>query len=593
MLPGSHNIATFKWESNGAESKIVSIKSENPQIASIPDNVLERITKAEFSGDIPVEITANKRGMTRIVAELKTGEKAYADVNVYELAAGDTVTGNISGNTDGLKPGIDLGDGGYDFVIDIPVIGPDGGTTTLPIKPTFPDGTVLKPGDNNITVDTEVNGVTIHIDINIQVEVKNPSDGLTQTVEEAKAMGFTFSSFEDGLQIDSFENKQFKSEITVPENIGDFKVLKIGDEAFEGQSNIKRVNLPSTVKEIGWRAFKGCKGLKGIDLREGMEIGGNAFYGCTGIDELVIPKNCKLMDGSLYGIDPIRLELHSNDGDYSIYGSKTTIFCDGDEQPLVSEARIREVVFGEGVTKVGSNTFGFMRSDLGIYTNLSRIEFSDTVESIGTQAFWNLNGISSVRIPSSITTILDDAFYSCDGLTDLVIEDGDTKLTLDDSAFSYCNIGKLECDRELYDSSYSLGVTNKEPFYGNPLESVILNNNKSSMRFSGITNLKNVELAGGVKYGAFKGCTNLETAKIGGNIDGSAFEGCSKLHSVEIKDGVDTIWIDAFAGCTSLSRLDVPSSVTKIGENAFRGVPHVYYNGTASSANNWGAIAFN
>lgn len=573
MLPGSHNIATFKWESNGAESKIVSIKSENPQIASIPDNVLERITKAEFSGDIPVEITANKRGMTRVVAELKTGEKAYADVNVYELAAGDTVTGNISGNTDGLKPGIDLGDGGYDFVIDIPVIGPDGGTTTLPIKPTFPDGTVLKPGDNNITVDTEVNGVTIHIDINIQVEVKNPSDGLTQTVEEAKAMGFTFSSFEDGLQIDSFENKQFKSEITVPENIGDFKVLKIGDEAFEGQSNIKRVNLPSTVKEIGWRAFKGCKGLKGIDLREGMEIGGNAFYGCTGIDELVIPKNCNLSEYSLNGMDPIRLELHSViSGDFEKGGHINSLFrsmwIETTSKAITEEARLEEVVFGEGVTKIPGYIFHKTSLSYGAdphsYSNLRKVEICDGVTSVDSYAF-----------------------YNCGNLTDLTIE-GDARLELNNNAFGNCNISQIECNREFYSNAY------ENPFGGNPLESVILTNVKTdSTKFTGIKTLKNVELAGGVTYDAFKGCTNLETAKIGGNINESAFEGCSKLHSVEIKDGVDTIWIDAFAGCTSLSRLDVPSSVTKIGENAFRGVPHVYYNGTASSANNWGAIAFN
>ena len=46
-------------------------------------------------------------------------------------------------------------------------------------------------------------------------------------------MGFTFSSYEDGLQIDSFENKQFKKEINVPEQIGDFKVLKLANEVFK------------------------------------------------------------------------------------------------------------------------------------------------------------------------------------------------------------------------------------------------------------------------------------------------------------------------------------------------------------------------
>ena len=74
-------------------------------------------------------------------------------------------------------------------------------------------------------------------------------------------MGFTFSSYEDGLQIDSFENKQFKSEINVPEQIGDFKVLKIGDDVFSGQSNLKKITVPSVVNNIGKNAFNGCTGI--------------------------------------------------------------------------------------------------------------------------------------------------------------------------------------------------------------------------------------------------------------------------------------------------------------------------------------------
>ena len=142
--------------------------------------------------------------------------------------------------------------------IEIPVTGPEG-DSTITVKPEIPD-TELKPGDNEIQVEVDINGVKFTIIIKVTVEggSSNPSDGLTQSIEEAQAMGFTFSSYKDGLQIDSFENKQFKKEINVPEQIGDFKVLKLANEVFKDQTNLTRITLPSTMKELGRNVFAGC-----------------------------------------------------------------------------------------------------------------------------------------------------------------------------------------------------------------------------------------------------------------------------------------------------------------------------------------------
>jgi len=63
---------------------------------------------------------------------------------------------------------------------------------------------------------------------------------------------------------------------------------------------------------------------------------------------------------------------------------------------------IRKVVVETGVTHIGRMTF--CRCE-----NLSSVEISNTVKSIGDGAFLGLN-INSVKIPSSVTNIGTDAF---------------------------------------------------------------------------------------------------------------------------------------------------------------------------------------
>ena len=289
MLPTGSKPVTFSWDSTDADATITSVESSNPGVATIAKSPASGFAEMPYNGTENWVVTAVGRGTTTITATLSSGETTNFEVGVYELTSGGSGSGDIEVTVpgDGYTEGDDLGDS--DITIEIPVTGPDGGSTVIEVTPEIPDGTELQPGDNNIEVDVDVNGVTLHITITINVASSNPSDGLTQTVEEAQAMGFTFSSYEDGLQIDSFENKQFKSEINVPEQIGDFKVLKIGDNVFKGQSNLTKITLPNTIKVIGNSAFSGCTGLVSLNIPDIVNaIGGYAFEDVK-LDQLSIP----------------------------------------------------------------------------------------------------------------------------------------------------------------------------------------------------------------------------------------------------------------------------------------------------------------
>lgn len=284
LLPTGSKGVKFSWDSTDEGATITEVKSSDPEVATITPSALNSLAEMPFSGTADYTVTALKKGTTTVTATLSSGEQTQFNVNVYELSNNTGSSGSneieITVPGDGFETGDDLSDS--DITIEIPVTTPDGGDDVIEIKPEIPDGTELQPGDNEIEVEVEVDGVVIKITIVIRVESSNPSNGLTQTVEDAQAMGFTFSSYEDGLQIDSFENKQFKSEINVPEQIGDFKVLKIGTGVFKNQTNLKKITLPSTVTEIGESAFSDCINLSEIVAPgEMVEIGNDAFDGCS------------------------------------------------------------------------------------------------------------------------------------------------------------------------------------------------------------------------------------------------------------------------------------------------------------------------
>lgn len=65
--------------------------------------------------------------------------------------------------------------------------------------------------------------------------------------------------------------------------------MSIGMVAFNGRDSIKRINFPSTLKEIKQSAFWGCYGIEELVIPDNVTtIGKNAFRGLTGCETLKI-----------------------------------------------------------------------------------------------------------------------------------------------------------------------------------------------------------------------------------------------------------------------------------------------------------------
>ena len=169
-------------------------------------------------------------------------------------------------------------------------------------------------------------------------------------------------------------------------------------------------------------------------------------------------------------------------------------------------------------------------------------------DELGNSVFKGCSVLTSVTIPSSVTSIDLYAFEGCSGLTSLIIPSSVT--SIERSAFKDC---------------------------------------------SGLTSLiipSSVTEIGGA---AFKGCSSLTSLTIPSSVASigeSVFEDCSGLTSITIPSSVTSIERSAFKGCSGLTNLTIPSSVTSIGSYVFENCSGLTSITIPSSVTEIGGAAF-
>ncbi len=168
--------------------------------------------------------------------------------------------------------------------------------------------------------------------------------------------------------------------------------------------------------------------------------------------------------------------------------------------------------------------------------------------------FHDCSSLTSVVIPSSVTSIGFSAFEGCSSLTSIVIPSSVTSIY--DEAFSGCS----SLTYNEYDNGLYLGNTE------NPYLLLVKAKNADITSCSIHSSTKSIHSS------AFKDCSSLTSVVIpsGVTVIGSyAFNNCSSLTSVEIPSGVTSIGERAFYGCSGLTSVEIPSGVTSIGDYAF------------------------
>ena len=226
-------------------------------------------------------------------------------------------------------------------------------------------------------------------------------------------------------------------------------VTSIGDWAFEHCRSLPEIVIPASVTSIGSGAFSFCRSLSDIVIPDSVtSIGNGAFNYCSSLKYISIPKSVICLNGNPFYNWDGKLECLSPNFIYE----DDVLFNKG-KSKIISfrNQNIESYVIPTSVTSIGDNAFSFCRS-------LSKIVIPSSVTSIGSGAFSFCRSLSDIIIPSSVNSIGDNAFRYCSSLSDIVIPSSVT--SIGSGAFSYC--------RSLSDIVIPVSVTSigNRAFYG-------------------------------------------------------------------------------------------------------------------------------
>lgn len=338
------------------------------------------------------------------------------------------------------------------------------------------------------------------------------------------------------------------SEYAIPEG-----VHTIAKYAFESVSDIKKVTLPSTLKEIQYDAFASTL-IESIVLPEGLTtIGGQAFR-WSALKSIEVPASvtsigadvfaqCQSMtsavvNGSVLGEGMFR--NCSTLADLTINGQLYEL-----PKSCFAGTSIKSINIPSSIVSIGGNALSGCKQ-------LQSVTFAEDsmLRAIDSDAFAGCSSLKSIEIPKGVTYIDDNAFSGCSALESVALSESLTYIGIE--AFDRCSALK--------------NVT----FTGNKLTNI------GMYAFDECGSLETLELPEGVvtlAIGAFRNCTSLTSLSLPSTlktIDAQAFENV-KINEIRIPDSVTTIGSAAFKGCgneVGTLKLYLGSGLQNLAEDA-------------------------
>ena len=343
------------------------------------------------------------------------------------------------------------------------------------------------------------------------------------------------SSIEKTVAVTNYvEDSNFPTSVYIPEivsyNQNLYHVTSIGDNAFYNCYGLTSVEIPNSVTSIGDYAFSDCEELSDVTISNGgtsmlTSIGDYAFSGCFNLFHAPIVGGVTSIGDyaflACFNLTSVYIPSSViSIGNCAFWGCDlTSLYVDMDNPVYDSRWGCNAII--ESI----SNT---------LIIGCQSTKIPNSVTSIGNNAFRGCGGLTSIEIPNSVTSIGNGAFYGCD-LTSLVVA----------------------VDNPVYDSRGGCNA-------------IIESTSNTLIAGCKTTIIPNDVCTIGCR--AFYGCGGMTFIDIPNSvtcIGNSAFKECSNLTSVDIPNSVAKIGKRAFWNCFDLTSVVIPNSVTNIGDYAF------------------------
>ena len=344
------------------------------------------------------------------------------------------------------------------------------------------------------------------------------------------------------------------------------------------QAEIEHVVVESGVTTIGNCAFWGCTALTDAHMPNSLtRIGNGAFYNCAALKDAPIPNGVTtILQAAFSGCESLT--------SVTVPDTVTSLGHDAFSRCTA----LADVKLSNSLAMIDNSTFDHC-------TSLETISIPNGVTEIRNGAFL-ASGLTSLTLPSGLTTIGPNAFNACASLSEVTLPASLTSVGL--AAFLNCTAlttATYPGTEAQWTANVTVGTRN-DPLLnalhftdgadasGAAGENVSWSYNEASkaLRIWGTGPMEDYRTT--YANGSASVATDssapwrdyrsvIETVSIEDgvtSIGSSSFAACTNLANVEIPDSVVTIGSNAFDSCSALVQVTVPGTVTDIGDSAFR-----------------------
>ena len=245
----------------------------------------------------------------------------------------------------------------------------------------------------------------------------------------------------------------------------------------------------------------------------------------------------------------------------------------GGQEEVVIPAEID----GRPVTTIGQSAFAYCYK-------MKSVVLPEGLVDIGPGAFWRC-GLESVRLPSTILYIEENAFSMCQQMKEVVFT-GESDVAIAGGAFREAGITRFsvpdnssnlaEFQGVLFDKNEKIllayPIANEETSYNIPTG--IRSIGAYAFYGSALDHLTFPDTLHGIESYAFSNCEQLQEVLLPDSLDtigDYAFNNCTGLRYLRLGSGLNEIGDSAFSYCSSLQSIYLPADLRSIGSGAFAG----------------------
>lgn len=365
----------------------------------------------------------------------------------------------------------------------------------------------------------------------------------------------------------------------------------IGESAFCGCGNLRKITLSDSVSELGARCFEECVSLRAFDFHGVKTIGERAFSRCDGLEEITLPALCarrrafedcsflkkislcsetELKSGAFFGCTNLK-EITLDENTYFIESYSQSIR--GYENPLPK--RVQEII-----SSVYSCFDISENLTLEKYTgNAVCVKIPNDIAALGDEAFRNCIRTTAIEIPKSVENIGKLTFAGSGWLEKKRAEN---KITIiNDMIIDAFNCGesaeisaeiKRVCswsfagNTELCEVRFLGGktITDEYAFRNCTGLKRIIDENGKVFELAGISSKDDENLPEFARK-IFAECVNCFKV----DKEGTLFESTGNIKNLALANGIKAIGGGVYKDCNLLCEITLCDDTETIGESAF------------------------